>query len=247
MNVVGELLELVGLLRRHPDEALGHRLGVLDAAGLDEVPAQQRVGGRPAHARAGAALVADLPPRSRRSFDFGIAAGAASRPAASACSNCQSFSVSRDGTTLRMRLTRLGLGLALGRLAVGMPRPYGWALVDVNCGWVRGRESRPWRLSLGMRGKSATDPRSPLSRRAARRRRTSAADAIWASTRRRDRQPPRGGTVASLHRGVYAVGHTVLTKEGRWMAATLATGGVLSHATAAAAWELLPRRRRRST
>jgi hypothetical protein len=43
-----------------------------------------------------------------------------------------------------------------------------------------------------------------------------------------------------VHRGVYAVGHTVLKAEGRWMAATLATGGVLSHATAAAAWDLLP-------
>jgi very-short-patch-repair endonuclease len=43
-----------------------------------------------------------------------------------------------------------------------------------------------------------------------------------------------------LHRGVYAVGHTVLTVEGRWMAAKLATGGVLSHATAAWAWQLRP-------
>jgi very-short-patch-repair endonuclease len=41
-----------------------------------------------------------------------------------------------------------------------------------------------------------------------------------------------------LHQGVYAVGHRVLTREGRWMAATLATGGVLSHVTAAAAWDL---------
>jgi very-short-patch-repair endonuclease len=41
-----------------------------------------------------------------------------------------------------------------------------------------------------------------------------------------------------IHRGVYAVGHRVLTREGRWMAAVLATGGALSHATAAAAWEL---------
>jgi very-short-patch-repair endonuclease len=41
-----------------------------------------------------------------------------------------------------------------------------------------------------------------------------------------------------VHQGVYAVGHRVLTTEGRWMAATLATGGVLSHATAAAAWDL---------
>jgi very-short-patch-repair endonuclease len=41
-----------------------------------------------------------------------------------------------------------------------------------------------------------------------------------------------------VHRGVYAVGHRVLTLEGRWMAATLATGGALSHASAAAAWDL---------
>jgi very-short-patch-repair endonuclease len=41
-----------------------------------------------------------------------------------------------------------------------------------------------------------------------------------------------------LHQGVFAVGHPVLTVEGRWMAAALATGGVLSHTTAAAAWDL---------
>jgi very-short-patch-repair endonuclease len=39
-----------------------------------------------------------------------------------------------------------------------------------------------------------------------------------------------------IHRGVYAVGHTVLKREGHWIAATLATGGVLSHVTAATAW-----------
>jgi restriction endonuclease-like protein/putative AbiEi antitoxin of type IV toxin-antitoxin system len=50
-----------------------------------------------------------------------------------------------------------------------------------------------------------------------------------------------GGRLHRLHRGVFAVGHRVLTIEGRWMAATLATGGVLSHATAAAAWDLRPR------
>jgi predicted transcriptional regulator of viral defense system len=48
------------------------------------------------------------------------------------------------------------------------------------------------------------------------------------------------GRLHRLHRGVYAVGHTVLKVEGRWMAATLAADGVLSHATAAAAWELRP-------
>jgi predicted transcriptional regulator of viral defense system len=52
----------------------------------------------------------------------------------------------------------------------------------------------------------------------------------------------RRGRLHPIHRGVYAVGHTVLTVEGRWMATTLATGGVLSHATAASAWDLRPSR-----
>lgn len=51
----------------------------------------------------------------------------------------------------------------------------------------------------------------------------------------------RAGRLHLLHRGVYAVGHTVLGIEGRWMAATLATAGVLSHGSAAAAWDLRPR------
>ena len=50
------------------------------------------------------------------------------------------------------------------------------------------------------------------------------------------------GRLHRLHRGVFAVGHTALRAEGRWMAAVLALGGdaVLSHATAAAAWDLRP-------
>ena len=51
----------------------------------------------------------------------------------------------------------------------------------------------------------------------------------------------RAGRLQLMHRGVYAVGHRALTVEGRWMAATLAMDGVLSHATAAAAWDLRPR------
>jgi very-short-patch-repair endonuclease len=56
-----------------------------------------------------------------------------------------------------------------------------------------------------------------------------------------ERQIDRRVQAKRLHRlyyGVYAVGHRRLTVEGRWMAATLATGGVLSHATAATAWAL---------
>ena len=55
----------------------------------------------------------------RRSFELGIVAGAAaSRPACSAWSYLQSRSVSRDGSQLRIRLTRFGLateGLLLAR------------------------------------------------------------------------------------------------------------------------------------
>jgi hypothetical protein len=41
-----------------------------------------------------------------------------------------------------------------------------------------------------------------------------------------------------VHAGVYAVGHRVLSREGRWRAAVLAcgTGAVLSHRSAAALW-----------
>ncbi len=48
------------------------------------------------------------------------------------------------------------------------------------------------------------------------------------------------GRLHTIHRGVYAVGHRVLTLEGRWMAATLACGpnAALSHTTAAAAADL---------
>jgi very-short-patch-repair endonuclease len=44
------------------------------------------------------------------------------------------------------------------------------------------------------------------------------------------------GRLHPLYRGVYAVGHRVLSQRGRWMAATLATDGVLSHRSAGALW-----------
>lgn len=51
----------------------------------------------------------------------------------------------------------------------------------------------------------------------------------------------RNGRLHRLHAGVYAVGHTVLVAEGRWMAGILAggEGAVLSHRSAAALWCLL--------
>jgi hypothetical protein len=52
----------------------------------------------------------------------------------------------------------------------------------------------------------------------------------------------QAGRLHPIHRGVYAVGHRVVSAEGRWTAAVLACGSeaVLSHASAAAAWEIRP-------
>ena len=46
------------------------------------------------------------------------------------------------------------------------------------------------------------------------------------------------GRLHRLHRGVYAVGHRVLSREGRWLGAVMAggAGAVLSHRSAAALW-----------
>jgi very-short-patch-repair endonuclease/predicted transcriptional regulator of viral defense system len=50
------------------------------------------------------------------------------------------------------------------------------------------------------------------------------------------------GRLHRVHRGVYAVGHRVLTVDGRRMAAVLTAGpgAALSHASAAALWEIRP-------
>lgn len=49
------------------------------------------------------------------------------------------------------------------------------------------------------------------------------------------------GALHALHPGVYAVGHTALSREGRWLGAVLAcgAGAVLSHWSAAALWDLV--------
>jgi very-short-patch-repair endonuclease len=54
------------------------------------------------------------------------------------------------------------------------------------------------------------------------------------------------GQLHPLHRGVYAVGHRVLSQRGRWMAAVLAAGlgAVLSHRSAGALWDMRTSRNR---
>jgi very-short-patch-repair endonuclease len=50
------------------------------------------------------------------------------------------------------------------------------------------------------------------------------------------------GRLHRLHAGVYLVGHQIIQREGRWMAAVLASGpeAVLSHWSAAALWAIRP-------
>jgi very-short-patch-repair endonuclease len=52
----------------------------------------------------------------------------------------------------------------------------------------------------------------------------------------------RRGRLHCMHAGVYAVGHRVISREGRWVAAALASGptAVLSHSSAAALWGIRP-------
>src|SRR3954454_1759252 len=99
-----------------------------------------------------------------------------------------------------------------------------------------GRVFRAWRFLLHMDGKGATDRRIAALASAQHGVASRAQLASLGLTRNEIDNRTAAGRLHVVHRGVYAVGHTVLTLNGRWMAATLATGGVLSHGSAAAAW-----------
>lgn len=101
-----------------------------------------------------------------------------------------------------------------------------------------------WPLCIGMRPKPATggvDAR--IADLARGEHGVLAAEELLASglTRPAIQRRVRTGRLHLVHRGVYAVGHAAVSREGRWLAAVKASGAgaVLSHQSAAVLWELL--------
>src|SRR5262249_52969738 len=106
-----------------------------------------------------------------------------------------------------------------------------------------GANRRNWRLSFGMRKKSANTPDARLAELAATHHAVVSTDELLALgisaagiTRRL-----RSGRLHRKHRGVYAVGHPRLTHLGIWLAAVKACGpgAALSHQSAAQLWKLI--------
>jgi predicted transcriptional regulator of viral defense system len=99
------------------------------------------------------------------------------------------------------------------------------------------------RESRDMRGKLATRPLDAAVAQAARRQYGVVTRAqlrsLGLSADAIDRRVA-AGRLHRLHRGVYAVGHTLLTERGRWLAAVLAYGdeAALFHVSAAALWDI---------
>lgn len=97
-------------------------------------------------------------------------------------------------------------------------------------------------LMHGMRAQTTPDVR--LARLASRRHGVVSRDELIALGFDRGMISRRvaSGRLHRLYRGVYAVGHTILTREGRWLAAVLACGegAALSHRSAAALWGIRP-------
>lgn len=101
---------------------------------------------------------------------------------------------------------------------------------------------RPWRLAVGMRLQNAT-PDSKCAAIASSQHGVITFEQLLACGLSQAGVQRRlsAGRLHRVYRGVFAVGHTALGNEGRWMAAVLAIGegAVLSHRSAAELWGLL--------
>jgi very-short-patch-repair endonuclease len=106
-----------------------------------------------------------------------------------------------------------------------------------------GERERSWRLIRGMREQLARSDRV-IARIAARQHGVVTTAQLNDAGIDKDgiARRLRAGHLHRLHRGVYAVGHTKLTFEGRCVAAVLALGdgATVSHRSAAALWRMLP-------
>jgi very-short-patch-repair endonuclease len=103
------------------------------------------------------------------------------------------------------------------------------------------------RLTVGMSGKSAPTRPGSIAELAQRQHGMVGARQLYSLgfSEAQVRSRVTSGWLHRIHHGVYAVGHRLMTREGRWMAAVLAggPGAVLSHADAAALWSIRPQPR----
>lgn len=108
---------------------------------------------------------------------------------------------------------------------------------------MKGERDRSWRLSHAMRDKRAKGD-LVIARIAARQHGVVSSSQLASVGLGREAVRRRAslGRLHRLHRGVYAVGHTKLSFEGRCIAAALAVGddAVVSHGSAAMVWGILP-------
>lgn len=126
-------------------------------------------------------------------------------------------------------------------------------------GGRRGRIGVAWRLTLDMREENAS-PDSVVAEIAARQHGVVAVEQLLGARINKDGilRRVKAGRLFRVHRGIYSVGHSALSREGRWLAAVLACGRVdplrgtrqtmpvleywgaaLSHRSAAELWGLL--------
>src|ERR1700752_2505151 len=95
-----------------------------------------------------------------------------------------------------------------------------------HIGWVGGRGWSRWRFLDDMRPQSATTPEGMIASLASRQQGVVSLTRLIAAgiSARAVSRRVRANRLHRIHRGVFAVGHTGLSKEGRWLAAALACG-----------------------